>query len=251
MVRVAPELRLRFAEPALCGWEPVAEPDALLRLAGQLADADHPAGAPGSAARRSPIRRGSAMLALFARRARVLRVLHSLRRVVVSALPAAGLSRVTGIDGCRGRRRRGASAGAAAGRRGAGAADRGRRSHDRLRGRASNVRHRWRAELRDHRPLCRRAPPGQRGDPLRAAQRGIRYYSHRTTIRFGSIPSDHLDLALGELQRLGYRPYLVVEDWEEEAFRRQFAGRQAVDALSPGPEYRLPLGNIRIYALAR
>jgi len=80
---------------------------------------------------------------------------------------------------------------------------------------------------------------------------GIRYYSNRTTIRFASIPADHLDGALAELQRLGYRPYLVVEDWEEDAFRRQFAGRRAVDALAPGPEYRLPLGNVRIYLLAR
>jgi len=79
----------------------------------------------------------------------------------------------------------------------------------------------------------------------------VRYYGHRTTIRFGSIPSDHLDGALTELQRRGYRPYLVVEDWEEDAFRRQFAGRQAIDALAPGPEHRLPLGNVRIYPLAR
>jgi hypothetical protein len=79
----------------------------------------------------------------------------------------------------------------------------------------------------------------------------IRYYGHRTTVRFGSIPADHLDGALAGLQRLGYQPYLVVEDWEEDAFRRQFAGRRAVDALAAGPEYRLPLGNVRIYPLAR
>jgi hypothetical protein len=79
----------------------------------------------------------------------------------------------------------------------------------------------------------------------------LRYYGHRTTLRFGSIPPDHLDRALAELQRRGYRPYLVVEDWEEDAFRRQFAGRRAVDALALGPEHRLPLGNVRIYPLAR
>ena len=80
---------------------------------------------------------------------------------------------------------------------------------------------------------------------------GIRYYSGRTTIRFGSIPADHLENALAELQRLGYRPYLVAEDWEEEAFRRQFAGRGVLSQLTDGPETELPLGHVRFYPLAR
>ena len=79
----------------------------------------------------------------------------------------------------------------------------------------------------------------------------VRYYSNRTTIRFGSVPSDHLDGAVAELHRLGYRPYLLVEDWEEDAFRRQFAGRGVLNSLSGGPEFELPLGNVRIYPLAR
>jgi hypothetical protein len=79
----------------------------------------------------------------------------------------------------------------------------------------------------------------------------IRYYAQRSTIRFGSIPSDHLEPALAELQRLGYQPYLVAEDWEEEVFRRQFAGRAILAALNDGPEAELPLGHVRIYRLAR
>jgi hypothetical protein len=79
----------------------------------------------------------------------------------------------------------------------------------------------------------------------------IRYYANRTTIRFGSVPSDHLDGAIAELRRLGYPPYLLVEDWEEEVFRHQFAGRGVLTSLTPGPEVELPLGHVRIYPLAR
>lgn len=79
----------------------------------------------------------------------------------------------------------------------------------------------------------------------------IRYYSNRTTIRFTFVPSDHLDGAVTELRRRGYQPYLVVEDWEEETLRRQFAGRRVLESLAAGPETELPLGHVRIYALAR
>jgi hypothetical protein len=79
----------------------------------------------------------------------------------------------------------------------------------------------------------------------------IRYYGGRMTIRFGSIPADHLEGAVAELERLGYRPYLVAEDWEEELFRRQFVGRQILNMLADGPEVELALGHVRIYPLAR
>jgi hypothetical protein len=78
----------------------------------------------------------------------------------------------------------------------------------------------------------------------------IRYYSQRPTIRFGSVPPDHLEGAVTELHRLGYRPYLVAEDWEEQAFRRQFAGRSILASLDD-LEVELPLGHVRIYPLAR
>lgn len=79
----------------------------------------------------------------------------------------------------------------------------------------------------------------------------IRYYANRTTIRYGGVPVDHLDGAIAELERLGYRPYLIVEDWEEEMFRKQFAERGVLDALAGGPQVELPLGKVRIYPLAR
>jgi 4-amino-4-deoxy-L-arabinose transferase-like glycosyltransferase len=79
----------------------------------------------------------------------------------------------------------------------------------------------------------------------------LRYYANRTTIRYGGVPVDHLEGAVAELDRLGYRPYLVVEDWEEEVFRQRFAGRGVLDALAGGAEVELPLGKVRIYPLAR
>jgi hypothetical protein len=79
----------------------------------------------------------------------------------------------------------------------------------------------------------------------------IRYYASRTTIRFRLVPPDHLEGAVAELQRRGYRPYLVVEDWEEDAFRDQFAGRRILEMLAAGPVVELPLGHVRIYALTR
>jgi len=56
---------------------------------------------------------------------------------------------------------------------------------------------------------------------------------------------------VAELHRLGYQPYLVVEDWEEDLFRQKFAGRHVLDSLASRPQTELPLGHVRIYPLAR
>jgi len=79
----------------------------------------------------------------------------------------------------------------------------------------------------------------------------IRYYSDRTTIRLAWIAPDRVDGAVAELHRLGYQPYLVVEDWEEDLFRQKFAGRHVLDSLASRPQTELPLGHVRIYPLAR
>jgi len=79
----------------------------------------------------------------------------------------------------------------------------------------------------------------------------IRYYSGRPTIRFGRVPSDHLEGAVAGLRRHGYQPYLIVEDWEEDLFRAQFGGRGILSLLADGPQVELPLGHVRVYPLAR
>jgi 4-amino-4-deoxy-L-arabinose transferase-like glycosyltransferase len=74
-----------------------------------------------------------------------------------------------------------------------------------------------------------------------------RYYSGRTTIRWAWIPPDRLEWMLGEIERLGYESYAVIEDWEEPAIRARFAGRPALAALDRAPLVELPLGHVRLY----
>jgi len=63
----------------------------------------------------------------------------------------------------------------------------------------------------------------------------IRYYSGRLTVRFDLIPPDQLGQALSDLQRIGFHPYIVVNDWEQEAFRRRFAAYTPIGALDWPP----------------
>jgi hypothetical protein len=76
-----------------------------------------------------------------------------------------------------------------------------------------------------------------------------RYYSGRITIRWDWVPADKLEWMLAEVERLGYVPYALMEDWEEPAMRERFAGRPAALLLDRKPLAELPLGNVRIYAL--
>src|SRR5262249_60797514 len=51
----------------------------------------------------------------------------------------------------------------------------------------------------------------------------LRYYSGRPAIRFDRIAVG-LDQAIADLQHAGWRPYIVLEDWEGTQFKQQFAG---------------------------
>jgi hypothetical protein len=77
----------------------------------------------------------------------------------------------------------------------------------------------------------------------------VRYYSGRSTLRWDRVPPDQLDWAIAEIQRHGYLPYALVEDWEEEMWRERLAGRAVPPALDRPPLATLPLGNVRIYDL--
>jgi hypothetical protein len=63
----------------------------------------------------------------------------------------------------------------------------------------------------------------------------IRYYSGRITVRFDLIPERFLDRVVADLGRLGYRPYIVVEESEEEGFRERFSARSGYGALDWPP----------------
>jgi hypothetical protein len=63
----------------------------------------------------------------------------------------------------------------------------------------------------------------------------LRYYAHRITLRFDALNERGLDAALAELRGKGYQPYIVVDDWEEEAFRKRFAATNRMGRLDWTP----------------
>ncbi|WP_410968616.1 hypothetical protein, partial [Salmonella sp. SAL4443] len=57
------------------------------------------------------------------------------------------------------------------------------------------------------------------------------YYSDRLTVRYDFIPPEALDVVIRDLQALGYRPYILLEEWEERGFRARFARDSGVGRL--------------------
>jgi len=77
----------------------------------------------------------------------------------------------------------------------------------------------------------------------------VRYYSGRLTVRYDVIGPEHLDFVIEELRRLGYRPYLVLDDWEEPRFRTRFQGRSRLASLDWVPVAMFRSGTTKIYDL--
>jgi hypothetical protein len=76
----------------------------------------------------------------------------------------------------------------------------------------------------------------------------IRHYSGRLTIRYEALPPPALDSVLADLRRLGYYPYIVLEQWEEPAFRQRFDGYSKLAALDWPPAVLLNHSTkVRIY----
>ncbi len=67
----------------------------------------------------------------------------------------------------------------------------------------------------------------------------LRYYAQRTTVRFDWLDPARLEPLLDRLERRGYRPYFVLEDWEEPLFRKRFAAHTPLGALDWPPLARL------------
>jgi hypothetical protein len=51
----------------------------------------------------------------------------------------------------------------------------------------------------------------------------LRYYGHRITLRYDWIEPGSLDSTLALLRERGYRPFIVLDDWEETSFKQRFA----------------------------
>jgi len=76
----------------------------------------------------------------------------------------------------------------------------------------------------------------------------IRYYANRFTVRYDWIPPTALDTVVLDLVRLGYRPYIVLEQSEEPEFRDRFANNQSLEALDQPPVVLLEhASNVHIY----
>lgn len=67
----------------------------------------------------------------------------------------------------------------------------------------------------------------------------LRYYAHRVTLRYDAVPGRQLDATIRELNGKGYRPYIVVDDWEETEFRNRFAKASHVGRLDWRPRVRI------------
>lgn len=76
----------------------------------------------------------------------------------------------------------------------------------------------------------------------------IRYYSGRPTIRWDFFPEGRFPWVIPKLQELGYRPYILLERWEERQFLERFGDRGPLGRLEMRvvAEMRNPMG-IRLY----
>jgi hypothetical protein len=79
----------------------------------------------------------------------------------------------------------------------------------------------------------------------------IRLYGDRLTVRWDMLAPDKLDAAVATLEASGYRPYLLLEDWEVPIFRDLFGAANQFGRLDwpPAFEYR-DLGKVSIYQFA-
>src|SRR4029453_10206969 len=60
----------------------------------------------------------------------------------------------------------------------------------------------------------------------------IAFYAGRPTLRYGDLPPQGLRSVIDWLHANGYRPYVVLEEWEEREYRKHFApGRDSVSRL--------------------
>jgi hypothetical protein len=63
----------------------------------------------------------------------------------------------------------------------------------------------------------------------------VRFYSVRLTLFWRELPSDSLDRALEFLRAEGYRPYLLLEQWEQRDFVQKFGSTSRAGELSWPP----------------
>jgi hypothetical protein len=79
----------------------------------------------------------------------------------------------------------------------------------------------------------------------------LRYYGHRSTVRWDALSPAELDRAMHALDTNGYELYIALEDWEEPMFRSRFAEMADVGALDWPPLVEcVNSPRVRIYRVA-
>jgi hypothetical protein len=63
----------------------------------------------------------------------------------------------------------------------------------------------------------------------------IRYYSGRSTLRWDWLPAEELERALTFLRENGYRPFLLLEEWERPLFAERFGAHTKLAMLDWPP----------------
>lgn len=79
----------------------------------------------------------------------------------------------------------------------------------------------------------------------------IHYYTDRRILRYDWLVPNRLDDAVHSLESLGYKPYFLLEDWEEPVFQRRFLGDSALAKLDWYPSVEFPTNHVRIYDPAK
>jgi hypothetical protein len=72
----------------------------------------------------------------------------------------------------------------------------------------------------------------------------VRYYSGRTTLRWDWLPAEWLERSLAFLRSNGYRPLLLIEDWERSQYMERFATQTKIGSLD-WPPIATYHGNVR------
>lgn len=75
----------------------------------------------------------------------------------------------------------------------------------------------------------------------------IQYYAGRKTLRFDWLPARSLDEAVAQLNRLGYKPYFLLEHWEEPAFQSKFGARSDLAKLDWPATFEFRREGVRIF----
>ena len=75
----------------------------------------------------------------------------------------------------------------------------------------------------------------------------VRYYSGRDIVRYDLVPRHRLDRLVKRLQRIERHPYIVLDPWEVDEYRRRYEGSSLLAALDWPPLFELEHVEVRVW----